>query len=557
MRKMIRKCAAALAILCLCALLGATALADGAAPEITKDLTRAVTIKAGDDMTLTIEASGDGLSYQWYMNDDPIEGAESASYTESDVPAERSGARYFCYVQNEQGGVSSTSCTVTVVTRPALTQDLGTAELVIDTGDTITLTASATSGNSTGMLTQWYILRGGAAVPITGETSGTIQYTVGVEDDGAEIYCQFTNEAGSTSTTHCVLSINNPEPTPSPTPTPAPEPPKVTKDPTAEPPVEEGGSAIYIARADNTTSYKWRFVSASGSQSYDYNNLGGMFTGLVVSGGDTEILTLSNIPYTLDGWQVECVFTGPGGTATSRRATVTVIESAASLSVISQPADATMAIDENENFRLFIQAVSRNGGALSYQWYSAARNSMASMRIIEGATDSAYVPPREEGTRYYYVSVTVTANGVTSAPFNSAVARVTFTPSKAHEHVYSTVWEYNDISHWHQCTCGDHADEGFHSFQWTILRKPTATEDGEQHGVCSVCGYETDQPIPAGSMPEATAAADESAQNNTGANAGRFLLGMALGLGAAAVIGGAGYMIWRVVRGKEGGPADK
>ena len=179
------------------------------------------------------------------------------------------------------------------------------------------------------------------------------------------------------------------------------------------------------------------------------------------------------------------------------------------------------------------------------------------MKIIEGATDSSYVPAREEGTRYYRVSVTVTSGGVTSSPYYSAIVPVTFTASRVHEHAYSTVWEHNDISHWHQCTCGDHADEDFHDFRWTILRRPTAAEDGLQRGQCAVCGYETEQPIPAGSMPEETAATPEPQNAGNAFSMGRFLLGVALGAAAVGVVAGAGYLIWRVVRGKDGKSAGK
>ena len=67
---------------------------------------------------------------------------------------------------------------------------------------------------------------------------------------------------------------------------------------------------------------------------------------------------------------------------------------------------------------------------------------------------------------------------------------MTFTATKTHTHSFSSVWEHNDLSHWHQCTCGEHGDEAFHTYTWTVLKAPTATEDGEQKGVCSVCGYQ-------------------------------------------------------------------
>lgn len=157
-----------------------------------------------------------------------------------------------------------------------------------------------------------------------------------------------------------------------------------------------------------------------------------------------------------------------------------------------------MAVDENPNFILSIQVTSSDGGTITYQWYSAATNSTAAMKAIPGATNSSYKPEQTEGTTYYRVSVQLTGNGTTSDPYYSNTVPVTFTATKTHTHSFSSVWEHNDISHWHQCTCGEHGDEAFHTYTWTVLKAPTATEDGEQKGVCSVCGYETIQPIPAG-----------------------------------------------------------
>ena len=539
--------AAAMALLCLTSALGLTALAADA-PYIEQDLASTVTAAEGGSVTLRINAAGTDLAYQWYKNNTPIAGAVGASYTEMGLSAGDHGATYFCYVQNPSGGVSSATTTLTVVTKPTLTQDLGETSRILMEGDTLILSAAATAGNSSGMLTQWYYVNNGATVPITGQTGPTISLKVTSDLNGREIFCQFTNEAGSVSSSHCRLTVDGveEEATPSPSPTPdAKVKPDVTKDPVGET-VEEGGMCLFIARANNTKTYTWRFVSPSGSMIYDFNQLGNMFPGLSVSGGNTDTITLSNIPYELDGWKLECLFTAAGGgTATSGRAAVKVIQASSTLSIINQPMGGSMPIDSNDNFQLSIQASASSTGRLSYQWYTATTNSAAAMRLISGATESTYTPPREEGTRYYRVSIVVNNNGVSSEPFYSAIVPVTFTASKVHEHSYSSVWEHNDISHWHQCTCGDHADEDFHTFEWTILRKPTADADGEQKGVCTVCGYETVQPIPAGSMPEATPAPTAPARHSSGV----WLI--LLGVLAVAVIGVAAFLIWRVVRSKD------
>ena len=167
------------------------------------------------------------------------------------------------------------------------------------------------------------------------------------------------------------------------------------------------------------------------------------------------------------------------------------------------------------------------------------------MKAIPGATNSSYKPEQTEGTTYYRVSVQLTGNGTTSDPYYSNTVPVTFTATKTHTHSFSSVWEHNDISHWHQCTCGEHGDEAFHTYTWTILKAPTATEDGEQKGVCSVCGYETIQPIPAGTdTGEEETPAKPAKKTNT-------VLLVIIGVLAVAVIAVAVILVRKVLLQKD------
>lgn len=93
-------------------------------------------------------------------------------------------------------------------------------------------------------------------------------------------------------------------------------PPEITKNPTAET-VNEGGSAYYVARATNYNYMNWYVVSADRSTRIPVNNAPWSFPGLTVSGEGTTTLLLSNIPMAMNGWCVEAVFTGDGGSAVS------------------------------------------------------------------------------------------------------------------------------------------------------------------------------------------------------------------------------------------------
>ena len=78
-------------------------------------------------------------------------------------------------------------------------------------------------------------------------------------------------------------------------------------------------------------------------------------------------------------------------------------------------------------------------------------------------------------------------------------------------HDYSTEWSKNETHHWHECACGDKADEAEHSFgEWTVTKQATATEAGEKKRTC-VCGAEETEAIPA--IGSNNVSGDNSSQN--------------------------------------------
>ena len=130
--------------------------------------------------------------------------------------------------------------------------------------------------------------------------------------------------------------VSTPAPTSTPGPfqspavqTPAPTPQqnlvRITKSPTSET-VEAGGSAVFIAYADNSNGIVWITVSPDARISYDISNAPGVFNGLQVSGQGTSVLTLSNIPYEMDGWRIQAYFTGNGGPLYTAGAYLTVLQ---------------------------------------------------------------------------------------------------------------------------------------------------------------------------------------------------------------------------------------
>ena len=88
--------------------------------------------------------------------------------------------------------------------------------------------------------------------------------------------------------------------------------PAVEKPPSPEV-VNEWESAVFIARANGAALFAWRIVSSDGTALYDAAAAPEYFPGLRVQGADTDTLTLLDIPSSLNGWQVECLFTDDAG----------------------------------------------------------------------------------------------------------------------------------------------------------------------------------------------------------------------------------------------------
>ena len=78
------------------------------------------------------------------------------------------------------------------------------------------------------------------------------------------------------------------------------------------------------------------------------------------------------------------------------------------------------------------------------------------------------------------------------------------TPALGHTtHTAGEEWLKNADEHWHQCTgCTEKLGVAPHTYgDWTVVTPPTATVDGEQERICSVCGYKQVGSIPATGEP--------------------------------------------------------
>ena len=89
-------------------------------PSLRKDLPLVWKVKVHQSVSLTVQAQGTDLTYQWTKDsaplrdeDDGYQGVSTSSLTMRQASLEQSG-EYQCVVENEGGSVTSSTCKVTV-----------------------------------------------------------------------------------------------------------------------------------------------------------------------------------------------------------------------------------------------------------------------------------------------------------------------------------------------------------------------------------------------------------------------------------------------------------
>lgn len=470
----------AVLVLALCLMLSmaapAFAVSVGYGPVFTTNLPNEMWPQKGAPFQMSVAVNSNGLpvSYQWYTSEGPIQGANSANVTITaqyntiiwcevycnGVPASSNRCQLLVQDPNMYPSptvaptpiptVVPTQAPTGALTAPTITSQPAAAN--IQNGQSATLTVGATAPNlgyGVALAYQWYCSSsadGSNAVAITGASmpSYTVSATAANKYYFAAVWATNGYSNSAPVYTQVVPVTYNSGVL------------KITKQPTGET-VDVGGSALFIARADNATSHVWRLVSADTTKTVNATDAHTYFPGLSVLGADSDTLTLLNIPAALNGWSVECKFIGAAGTLYSNGAiikvrgsepspsisvterptvTATILPtptptpaaqggSLAAPSISTQPVGAVLA--EGETTTLSVAASSSDGAALNYQWYRSDVNSNANGTAIAGAQGSSYVPDTISGSRYYYVGVWASNGSSTSKVSYSTPVAVTYT----------------------------------------------------------------------------------------------------------------------------------
>jgi hypothetical protein len=170
---------------------GAEVVVNG--PTVIRKSPAGVTIKAGEMLTISVEAAGSGtLSYQWYKDGVAIPGATSAQYTKTAATSTDAGV--YTVLVTSTTGSTVTSAGAEVVVNKLTTISKSPAGVTIKVGETLTISVEA-AGSGT-LSYQWY--KDGVAIP--GATSAQYAKTAATSTDAGVYTVLVASTTGSAVT---------------------------------------------------------------------------------------------------------------------------------------------------------------------------------------------------------------------------------------------------------------------------------------------------------------------------------------------------------------------
>lgn len=328
----------------------------------------------GETLTLSVVAEGTPtLSYQWFKDENLVEGATSETLVIEKSTSETAGS-YTVIISNEAGSITSGEALVSVFTGPRVVAD--PASTTVNEGSRSSFTLQAEISGSGNLAFQWFK----DDVEIPGATSPSLTFSTVQRTDAGAYKLRVSNSAGTVFTQPALLTVLTA--------------PVITLQP-ASVTILEGSQFSLV-------------VSATGSDPLDFQ---WFRNGITIAGATSPMLTRSGAVEDAGIYSVRVA--NAAGSIVSEAAEVTVFSPP---TFTSQSSDQTVA--KGGTVRLSARA--RGTGPLSYQWHkngSPVFGATTPNLLIFGAdpTDSGiyvlYAMNAYGTNKSANVSVTVTAAG--------------------------------------------------------------------------------------------------------------------------------------------------
>ena len=348
-----------------------------------------VSVAAGEPAEVSVEAAGDGLTYQWYFKN--AAGSKFSLTTAFTGPTysvtmteARTGRQVYCVITDVYGKTVTTE-TATLTMRTAPLEIVTQPESVsVAEGETAKVTVEAIGE---GLTYEWYYRNaGGSKFSKTASFTGpAYSVTMSASRDGRQVYCVITDKHGASVTTDTVtLTMDQEETT---------ELEIITQPESVTVAAGERAEILVEAAGDGLT-YAWYYKNATGSK----------FTRTSTFTGPEYTLTMNA---TRSGRHVYCVITDACGNSVTTD--IVTVNMASDLELLSQPEDVTVA--SGKTAKVVADAV---GEGLAYTWYyrNAGAAAFTKTTTFTGDTYSLKMNDSRNGRQVYCIITDAEGNTV-------------------------------------------------------------------------------------------------------------------------------------------------
>ena len=334
----------------------------------------------GEKAVVSLKATGDGLTYQWYLKNKNGKTFSKSSITKSTYSVTMSdtvnGRQLYCVVTDCYGN-SLLSNTVTLNKYIPLFVVKQPMDCTVDNGAKATVTVEAAG---VGLTYQWYLKnKNGTKFSKSSITKSTYSITMSDTVDGRMVYCVVSDSKGNSIGSNIVTLSKKPALS-------IIEQPKDAY-------VHNGQTArATVTAAGDGLTYQW----------YLKNKNGKTFSKSSIK-KNTYSVTMSDA---VDGRQLYCVVSDNKGYSVTTD--IVTLHKATKLSIIEQPKDAYV-----PNGQTACATVTAAGDGLTYQWYLKNKNGKTFAKSsIKKNTYSVTMSDAVDGRQVYCIVTDSSGNTV-------------------------------------------------------------------------------------------------------------------------------------------------
>ncbi len=344
---------------------------------------------SGSPVTVTVEAQGSGLTYQWYYRNPNgtefllVPSFDGPEYTIT-MSQSRSGRQVYCVITDQYGNSLQTNTVTLTMLVPELKIMTQPADMAVKPGETAAVTVDATGD---GLTYEWYYKNPGmtAFSRTTAFDGPEYSITMSQSRSGRQVYCVITDQYGRTVTTNTVtLSMILPEL-------------KILTQP-ADVTVAPGETAsVSLEASGEGLTYEWYYKNSGSSK----------FSRTTAFDGPTYSITMSRSRH---GRQVYCIITDQYGRSLQTD-TVTLRMQVTELRILHQPESVT--VESGKTARVSFQV---QGDELTYRWYYKNPKSTKFSRTtaFDGPEYFVTMSQSRHGRQVYCVITDAYGNSVTT-----------------------------------------------------------------------------------------------------------------------------------------------